>query len=131
MTVNTIIEQVSRLGVELRAVDNRLQVRPSDVLPDDLRAALRRRRVEVVAVIEAEDRRAAAVDSSWERLRHVHARCGRPGDWLTDSVRSLDAAVEKAWIQARENASTDASFFDLLGQWEWAVAGAMQSAGHE
>ena len=128
MTVSTIIEQVSRLGVELLAVDNRLLARPSGVLPDDLRAALRQHRCEVVAAV-AEQRRDVAADEAWERLRVSYDRAGPPVNWLTPDVRFVEHVVEQLWRSARTNAADDPRFYAALQRWEALATEAIGSVG--
>ena len=129
MTVSTIIEQVSRLGVELLAVDSRLLARPSGVLPDDLRAALRQHRSEVVAVV-AEQRRDVAAGEAWERLRVAYERAGSCDiNWLTPNVRFAENVVEQLWLSARTNPADDQRFYAALQRWGALAAEAIASVG--
>ncbi len=130
MTAISILDQVSSLGVELRAVDNRLQVRPSGVLPDDLRAALRQHRSEVVAVV-AEQRRDVAAGEAWECLRVAYERAGPSVNWLTPNVRFAENVVEQLWRSARTNPADDQRFYAALRRWEALATEAIASAGRK
>ena len=128
MNAISILDQVSSLGVELRAVGNRLQARPRGVLPDDLRVALRQHRYALVAVV-AEQRRDVAVGEAWERLRVAYARARQPANWLSPNVLFAETVVEQLWRSARADPADDPRFYDALQRWEALATEAIASAG--
>lgn len=80
MSPAALVEAVTRHGVELRAVGDRVQCRPVDALPEELRATLRQHRAEVAAYLRDRRRReAAGTDTEdYQRRESVAVGSARP-----------------------------------------------------
>lgn len=125
MSVIELMTEVSARGAAIYLRDGeRLFVKPVAAIDDDLAAALKRHRPEILAEL----RRDGAVADAWERLRDLYLRAGQPDGWITEAVQRAEGAVDELWKLARLNDCDDERFHYAVRQWEAVVRAAIIEA---